>query len=216
MMFGCDYGGSGRRPLPLVYTRTEAPSVDVVDLDRVLRHLRLDEADLDETERSLIQGAIATAHEHLDGRAGILGRALLTQTWEAVTDRPTWAVLGARSAAGFMLELPPIQAVTKVEYLSGGAYVEMQSGTWRSVPRPGARVAVLSPSWPAADNDPTAYRLTFRTGYGNAAAVPAPIVSAMLLAIADLYDNRDGKTLANLVENPTIARLLAPYSAIGV
>ncbi|MGN7122865.1 head-tail connector protein [Methylorubrum thiocyanatum] len=216
MTFGSGFGGYSGRPLPLVYTRTEAPSADVVDIARVLRHLRLEEGDVDAAERSLIEGAIATAHQHLDGRTGILGRALLTQTWEAITDRPTWAVLGERSGSGFVLALPPIQAVTKVEYLTGGAYVAMQPGTWRALPRPGARLAVLSSAWPATDNDPAAYRLTFRTGYGAAAAVPAPIVSAMLLAIADLYDNRDGKTQANLVDNPTIARLLAPYSAIGV
>lgn len=216
MMFGSGPGGYGSRPLPLVYTRTEGPDSDVVDVARALRHLRLEEGDVDATERNLIEGAIATAHEHLDGRTGILGRALLTQTWEAITDRPTWAVLGDRLGSGFMLDLPPIQAVTKVEYLAGGQYVAMQPGTWRSLPRPGARLAVLSAAWPAADTDPAAYRLTFRTGYGDAAAVPAPIVSAMLLAIADLYDNRDGKTQANLVENPTIARLLRPYSAVRI
>ncbi|MGX5777472.1 head-tail connector protein [Methylorubrum zatmanii] len=216
MMFGSGSSGYDSRPLPLVYTRIEGPGADILDVARVLRHLRLEEADVDAAERSLIEGAIATAHQHLDGRTGILGRALLTQTWEAVTDRPTWAVLGARSGVGFMLELPPIQAVTKVEYLMGGEYVVMPSDTWRSLPRPGARVAVLSSAWPATDNDPAAWRLTFRAGYGTAADVPAPIISAMLLAIADLFDNRDGKVQANLVDNPTIARLLAPYSAIGV
>ncbi len=222
MMHGFGPGGYSSRALPLVYTRMTAPAGEVVDVDRACRHLRLDAVDLDDVEKGLVQAAIAAAHQELDGRTGILGRALLTQTWQAVTDRPDYGVLGARStfgvhtAPGFLLELPPIQAVTMVERLVSGVYVAVPAASWRALPRPGGRVAVTSANWPASDNDPAAWRMTFLAGYGAAADVPAPIVSAMLLRIADLFDNRDGKVTANMVENPTIDRLLACYRAVGV
>lgn len=203
-------------PEPLVYQRVEGPAALPVSLGRAIRHLRLDEADLDSVESDLIEAAIAAATEHLDGRAGILRLALLTQLWQATTDRPARAVRGA--ASGFALELGPLQAVTKVEYLTGGAYAVLPPASWRAIRTSSRRTVLIAAGglpWPAVDRDPEAWRITFRVGYGDADdAVPAPIRSAMLLLIADLYDNRDGKVQANLVPNTTVDRLLWPYMPV--
>lgn len=205
-------------PPPLVYQLVTAPTATVIDVAKARRHLRLDEVDTDDVETDLIEGAIAAATGYLDGRAGVLGRALLTQTWQATAWRPSRCMRGL--GWGFVLDLAPIQAVTKVEAMQSGDYVELPAETWRMVRLAGERVAVLpvpDMAWPPVDLDPEAWRITFRAGYGDAGdAVPAPIRSAMLLMVSDLFDNRDAKIQANMVENPTIGRLIAPFQRVEI
>lgn len=210
---------SSRQPAaPLVYLRLTPPAGDVITLARARTHLRLDAADADPLETDLLEAAIASAVGHLDGRGqGTLGRALLTQQWQATGDRPADDVAGGWP--GFVLELPPLREVEKVEPRIGGQYQALTDGAWETVRLPAERVAVIpagGAAWPEADIHPAAWRVTFATGYGTGDEVPAPIRAAILLMVADLYDNRDGKTQANLVENPTVERLLNPFRAIGV
>lgn len=54
-----------------------APTADVVDLYDMKLHLRVDHNDEDPLIASLIAAAVA----HLDGYSGILGRAIMPQTW---------------------------------------------------------------------------------------------------------------------------------------
>lgn len=120
---------------------------------------------------------------------------------------------GCGDAPGFLLDLPPVAAVLSVEALVGGAYVPV--ATWRSLSpnRRGSLALLRSPGtrWPTTDPDPAAWRIRFRAGYATPAEVPPPIQAAILLIAADLFDNRGGKQLATLTDNPTIARLLARY-----
>lgn len=44
--------------------------------------------------------------------------------------------------------------------------------------------------WPATYEAPNAASAIFTAGYDAASAIPAPIKQAMLLTIADMYDNR--------------------------
>lgn len=48
------------------------------------------------------------------------------------------------------------------------------------------------------------------------ATTPAPVVSAILLLIADLYENRELQADRQLYSNDTYERLLAPYRVMGV
>lgn len=210
---------SSRQPAAsLVYLRVTPPSGDVVTLARVRAHLRLDPADADPPETDLLRAAVAGAVGHLDGRGkGTLGRALLTQRWQATGDRPADDAAGG--VPGFVLELPPLRAVEKVERRVGGQYQELPADTWEAVILPAERVAVIptdGTGWPTADLHPAAWRITFSAGYGAGEDVPAPIQAAILLMVSDLYDNRDGKVQANLVENPTVERLLHPFRPVGV
>lgn len=203
---------------PLVYQLLTPPAGAVIDLARARRHLRIDEEDTDEIETDLITDAIATATGHVDGRTGILNRALLTQTWQVTAARPGRCLPGW--GPGFVIDLAPVQAITKIEVLQDGQYVALPGTAWRTVRLTAERLGVMPArgmSWSAVDVDPEAWRITFRAGYGDTGdTVPAPIRSALLLMVSDLFDNRDGKIQANLVENPTVDRLLAPFARIGV
>ena len=46
--------------------------------------------------------------------------------------------------------------------------------------------------------------------------MPAPVTAAILLAVGDLYEHREGKTDSRLVDNDTYLRLLNPYRLMNV
>lgn len=201
---------------PLVYACVTPPAAPVIDLARARRHLRIDEDDTDQDE--MILAAIDAATAYCDGRQGVLNRALVTQTWMATTDRPGSHAAGC--ASGFLLDFGPVRSVVALEARVGGGYVAVPPEDWRMIPMPGALTAIVPADgrlWPAADADPQAWRITLVAGYGETGeAVPAPIRAAILLMTSDLFETRDAKIQANLVENPTIARLLAPYCRVGL
>ncbi|RVU17492.1 head-tail connector protein [Methylobacterium oryzihabitans] len=192
----------------LSYRRVTAPAGSVLSAAELRRHLRLDEADADPAE---LAAAIAGAEEHLDGYDGELRHALLEQDWEAVAPGPGPCGLG--EARGFLIDLAPIADVVSVEFLSGGAYQPL--GAWRELYPFRRRCVALLPAaggaWPVADPDPAAWRIRFRAGYPDAAAVPGPIRAALLLVAGDLFDNRGARQPASLADNPTLERLLARF-----
>ncbi|MGY2051686.1 head-tail connector protein [Methylobacterium sp. JK268] len=195
----------------LRYRRETAPAGAVVGLERARAHLRLEEAD---RQDALIAAALAAAVEQLDGTHAPLRHALLTQVWEATGDAP--GPCGIPGATGFLLDLAPVQAVLSVEILVRGALTALPPDSWRLLFPLRRRCAALVPApgatWPEGDPDPAAWRIRFRAGYGETGeAVPEAIKAAILLLATDLFETRDAKQFANVVENPTVARLLAPY-----
>jgi uncharacterized phiE125 gp8 family phage protein len=82
-----------------------APLVEPISLEQARAHLRIDRYD----EDALIASLIAAATAHLDGWSGILGRALINQTWSQKFPRfPSRAVLG--------LALAPVQSIVSITY----------------------------------------------------------------------------------------------------
>lgn len=165
------------------------PTDDVVTLAEAKAHLRVDEDDEDD----LIEALTAAAVARLDGADGMLGRCLAPQTWQLA--------LPAFPAGGIRLPLPPTIAVTSLAYLdTTGTLVTLDPAAYRVVDggRDGHLVLPpLSTSWDyaTAAETPDAVRVTFRAGYQTddsppALAVPKPIRQAVLLTLADWYDNR--------------------------
>lgn len=179
--------------------RTAAPARLPLDLHRAKQHLRIDGLG----EDYLVQQAIQGVAEHLDGYQGILGRALITQTWTLKLDAfPAWDL---------RLPLPPLQAVTAIGYVDpDGADQVLDTAAYVVHPGPLAMVEpVYGGGWPTARRQRGAVSITFRVGYGDTPeALPAAIRSAALLMVADLFDNRDA---ASAAEAPAVRRLLRPY-----
>ena len=168
----------------------------------------------------LLEAYLAAAVDHLDGRAGILGRCLLEQEWQAYADRPTYhGDRGPCGAVGFRIDLGPVQtdAAIAIEYRQAGAWHVVDPAAILVAELP-AGEAFLTPalgqSWPAADAVPNAWRITFMAGHDDVADVPAALRAAILLIASDLYGDRGGKSVASMVENPTVGRLLGPYRKV--
>lgn len=197
----------------MIYVRTEAPAELPVSREELKLHLKIEVDDV--LEDTLLDTYLAAAVDHLDGRTGILGRCLLIQEWQAYAD----ATAPCATGLGFVLDLPPIADVLAVEVRTAGSWTAIADTRWRDTPLAGGRVLVmpaLGLSWPASDPGPGNWRITFAAGVEAAEDVPAAIRAAILLLAADMHADRSGKTVANLVENATIGRLLGPHTVMSV
>ncbi|UAK25861.1 head-tail connector protein [Sphingomonas nostoxanthinifaciens] len=160
----------------------------------------------DTTQQAMVEGMIAAATAHIDGPEGWLGRALGEQTLEAR--------FGAFLCCGSSVRLPfpPQTALLGVKYLDAmnveqtadladfylaGSDLYPSSGSW---------------AWDGASLRAEAIRIRYTAGY---TAIPKPIRAAILMMVADLYENRDTTVpSAHAVAVPmstTVEALLSTY-----
>jgi uncharacterized phiE125 gp8 family phage protein len=190
------------------------PDDPVVTREEMKAHLRVDHDD----DNDLIDAMTEAATQHLDGRDGFLGRALIDQTWEL---RMAWFPRLVR------LRLPPLIEVEAVEYLdSNGARQTFDAANYL-VTGIGDRGAIcLAPGecWPTLPCDrPEPAIVRFRAGYLDGgvsppeANVPAPIKAAIKLITGSLYQNREHVIVGQTaIEMPWAAEaLLRPYRIFG-
>jgi len=186
----------------LITPPTETP----VDIDEAKAHLRVEYSDEDVLITSLIEAATA----HLDGWTGILGRALITQTWRQ--DFCAWP-----GDSKLRLPLGPIlPAATMAVKYRDASNVEQTVSTGDYALLSDARGPYLrlgdSFSRPALRDDrEDRISVTFEAGYGAPATVPAAIRSAILLIVGDLYKNRDA---GEPKPNAAVDMLLTPYRRV--
>lgn len=187
----------------LAPVRTEKPAAAPVDLDQVKLHLLVDHGDDDD----LIEAFIDAAVEHLDGYAGILGRALVTQTW--VQKFP-------RFFGAMRLALAPVAEVVSVEYFDeNNSEADLGSGPFE-VQVDAMGPFLVPPSQPATYPRMDAVTVTYKAGQ-PADDVPAPIKTAMLLLIANWYANREAVSdVASTALPFGVSALLAPYRRVGI
>lgn len=142
----------------------------------------------------------------------ITGRALLTQTWDYYLD--------VFPAENFIkLPLGNLQSVTHVKYTnSAGTQTTMTVTTEYLVEINGAGIGrVVLPygvSWPSFDPYPSRpIVIEFVAGWTAAGNVPPTIRAALKLIGADLYVNREGRSLsqATYQDNETVMRLLGSH-----
>jgi len=159
-----------------------APAEQPVTLDEAKKHLRV----LNTAEDTLISALVMAATAHLEGRSGILGRALVTQTWEMRIDCFPWRRIE--------LPMPPLQSVTSLKYIDD-AGVEQTMPTADYVVDAQHMIGRIRPAhgtqWPSTLDDEGAVRITFVAGYGAAGAVPQPIKQAILLLVGHWWINRE-------------------------
>ena len=165
--------------------RTVAPAVTPVSLVEAKAQLRVDTSDDD----TLITALIDAATEHLDGYTGMLGRALITQTWRQ--QLPRFPSRGETIG----LEVGPVQSIASIAYfdadnvqqvLAASVYVLLEDESGPLV------MLQVNQSWPATFAREDAVTVTYVAGYGDTGSdVPAGIRQAMLLLIGAWYENRE-------------------------
>lgn len=185
--------------------RVTAPAEVPVTLAAAKKHLRYLATDQDD----LILALVHAATQHLEGRHGILGRALVTQTWEARID-----AFPCRAGGRIELPMPPLQSVTSVKYLddagveqtvpAGDYSVDAQHMIGRIRPAYGK-------IWPQTLADDGAVRIRFVAGYGAAAAVPDPLKQAILLLVGHWWLNREAVGQAGGPHALAVEALTMPY-----
>jgi len=191
----------------LAPVRTADPAETPVTLDEAKLHLRVDHNDDD----TLISSLIGAATAYLDGWSGILGRALVTQTWRQDF---------CRFSDCMRLPLAPVTSIDKVEYFDGAnARQTLDAGVYTLLADARSPFVTLAPGqyWPGIYSRDDAVSVTFVAGCA-AEAVPAPIRTAILLHVAHLYINREAVIVGDA---PTVLpmsaeALIAPYRRVGV
>ena len=191
--------------------RTVAPSAPLLTVAEAKAHMVVEHA----SDDALIEALIAAVTDHLDGYAGVLGRALIQQTWALHLE-----TLGR---GPIVLPLPPLIDVTSIAYVSPSGSAEiLDPATYVAVP--GRRCEVrpaFGLNWPAVRRQARGATVTFRCGYGSAASdVPPAIRQAAKIMVADLYEHREsgvvGTVTSEIKASVTAERLLRPYRLLPV
>lgn len=181
------------------------PAARLVSLEQAKAHLRVEHAQDD----SLIEALIDAAIDELDGRNGILRRALVTQTWDV-------RFCGFPGGAKIELPFPPLQSVTHIKYFDLSDAEQTFSAAEYDVHKRGmlgyVRLKATSDGWPSTYDRDDAVTVRFVAGYGAPEAVPKPIYQAVLIRVAELYAARGDDTEGGKVVSPG-ARIVASSGA---
>jgi uncharacterized phiE125 gp8 family phage protein len=159
--------------------------------------------DLAHIER-LTESAVAM----LDGPDSKTRRALLTQVWTATFD---WL------APELPLRFSPVQSIVSVKYtdtdgtvqtLAPATYKLHGATSWDPIVAP-----VFGETWPDTRNEADAVIVEFTAGYGDTLAdVPAPLLQAVRLLVAEWYETREAITFSSPSELPHGVRdLIQPF-----
>ena len=161
-----------------------APATPLVSIDEVKEYLRLIPHDSDED--TLLEALVSAAEATLDGYGGLLGRAVITQTWkQKLSDFPD----GERIPIAF----GAVQEVTEVAYIDESGVTRTFS-EWHLVNEPiGPSIALRDNStWPIVDDRPDAVTISWTAGYGDDVDdVPAQFRVAALQLIGHWYLHRE-------------------------
>jgi uncharacterized phiE125 gp8 family phage protein len=181
-------------------------ATEPVSTSEAKAHLRVDTAD----EDTLIASYVSAAVKYIETQTG----PLITQTWDYKVNRE-WPLVD--NYYSIYLPFSPVQSVTSVTYVDiNGATQTLSSGLYQTVlsaPNPYLTKA-HNQDWPQIRDIPDAITVRFVAGYGNAAAVPAPIKSAILLMVGRLYEHRE-EVIAGVsagIVPAGIEMLISPYS----
>lgn len=194
----------------LAPVRTVAPVGTVIALSDAKRHLRVDYDD----EDAMIGALISAAVDYLDGYSGILGRALLTQTWRQDFDAFDDEM---RLPVGNLLSVSSVtyyDASNALQTLSNAVYTGLSDRLGPYLTRKPDQV------WPSGYYRPDAISVTWTAGYGaTAASIPTPIKQAILLLVGHWYANREAVNVAAGIvglELPmAVDALIAPYRRVS-
>lgn len=171
-----------------------APAERVVTRAEAKAQLRVPDAFTDEDD--YIDGLILAAESYIDGRDGILGRALVSQTWIGTLD-------GAFPDQ-ITVPLPPLQSVSSITYIDGnGDEQTLASSTYQVIKNvePGLIVPAFGQSWPTTRAQLQSITVEFVAGYGGAAALPEKIKQMVLFLVSHWYINRAPVNVGNIVND---------------
>jgi uncharacterized phiE125 gp8 family phage protein len=184
-------------PLKLV----TAPAEEPVSLDDALVHLRLEDED-DAGQLGYISALITAARRWCESYQN---RAYIIQTWDLVLDCfPENAI---------RVPLPPLQSVVYIKYKDPSGSEQTLDPAEYAVDaacEPGRVVPAYGCSWPDTRDEIGTVTVRFTAGYGAPAAVPAEIRHAILIKLADLYQNRGDEEGGDKGARSAVEALLAP------
>ena len=159
---------------------TTEPASEPLTLTEVKNYLKVDFSDDDDLLNMLITAARQWVEKHCN-----IG--LLPQTITEVFDR--WP-----TARSWELSVSPLRAVSAISYKDSAGNVQTwASGNYivDSYTQPARVQSGYSVTFPTLYDEINSVSAVYTTGWDDADDLPAPIKQAMLLTIADAYENRE-------------------------
>lgn len=158
-------------------TRTVAPAEQAITLLQAKDQCRVSTNDEDDALDLMIEAVT----DHLDGPAGILGRAIVTQTW--LLEMDGWPVVVA-------LPVEPVQSVSVTWLNAAGEATALDASNYVLDVAPAARPVlrwVDGAQLPVTGTQPYPVRITIVAGFGAASVVPSGLKKAMLRMVEHWY-----------------------------
>lgn len=175
-------------------TLKTAPTDLAVDEALVREHIRIDDG-----ENYLVKTYIRTATAYLDGWTGILGRALMPQTWTMT--------LSAFPADCIRIPMGPVTSIASVKYKDDIGVLQTISSSDYEVSLASAEIRAPA-GWPSVGDFLDPVEIEFDAGIG----CPEPLQAAIMMMVAAIYDGRQGDAMLT----PAVRALIAPYRLVGV
>lgn len=187
-----------------------APALSPVTLAEAKRHCRI-EAD-DTFHDDDVSGFILAATAHLDGPAGILNRALVTQTWRQDFASFTFGRLS--------LPVFPVASISEITYFDvSGAEQTLATSIYELRTDELGSYVALKPGQEFPGTYPRADAVSVTFVAGDAVAnVPQPLKQAVLLLVGHYFANREAVAVGTIATNLPLAfdALIAPYRRVSI
>lgn len=192
-------------------TVATAPAAEIISTTNAKLWLRVDTS----ADDSLIDSLVIAARQNIESWCNItLVNTTYTYTLDCWPDCPPVIYLPRWSDGDE-------SAVASIYYLNsaGDSTLWASSNYVVDANAPSARIARADGvSWPTLANRIAPITITYTTGFGAAATdVPAAILTAAKLMIADMYEHRAAAFVGTIrTDNPTVANLLEFYHTRNV
>lgn len=188
--------------------RVTGPAVAVIPVEEMKAHLRV----VGDDETALIAGLVAAAEQWADGWSGVLGRALITQTWEL--DMPEFPGDAIR------IPLGPVQSIVSVKYHPpSGAQQTADANSYRlHEDSAGHYIRLVNgAAWPSTDIRDDAVTIRWVAGFGDTPGdVPQNIRVGLQMMVAHMFENREAVGPDRNVEMPFgVSALVFPARRMG-
>ncbi|MEQ8292490.1 MAG: head-tail connector protein [Roseovarius sp.] len=177
-------------------TRTSEPQELPVDLATARMHCRVD----GHLEDGLIQGFLASATDYLDGPAGMLGRAIISQEW--LFELAAWPHC-------VRLPIEPVQSVSITYIDTNGVEQSLNAANFdlvqSGVSQPTHLVMTEGASLPQLGSGLYPVKIAITAGFGGAADVPKSLKTAIYMLVAHWHEHRQPLVVGEAVSDVPMA-----------
>lgn len=162
-----------------------APTTVPITIREAKTHMRIEHTDDD----VLIGDLINVAVNYVDV-TGMLGKAMLTQTWSECFGPHLSTV---------RLSLGPVQSVSSITYYDANNTLQTDTLSNYYIIGTKGYITIYPKSgftWPTVFNREDAIKITYVIGYGDtAASVPDTVLHALKMLVAHYYENRENELI---------------------
>lgn len=188
-----------------------APARKFLTVGQVKKHLCLT-SDFTESDVS-IEDYLNAAIAYVDGANGVLGRAIITQTWTAVLDA---------FPNVFEIHLPPVQSVLEIRYTDTTLDTQILSSALYNVSylgfehQPALVERVSGGTWPIVGNVLGGVEIDVVVGYGTTpASVPHNIKQLTRALISSMFEEKNTTIDGSVSDNPVYSNMIAQARYMG-